>query len=247
MAQPGWYEDPQGGGGQRWWDGERWSEHTIPPPPAPSPAGVIPPPPAGAPPAGTAPPAPAGPTFVPAPGDPAPAIRPAATTPSAAATSRPVVSGGGGGRSPRLLLVLLGLVFVVAIGAVVVLLLTGDDADDVVEPPQAGMVTVGEERSFAVPDDGEWELVVEVPAGLLVIDARGDDDFDPVATLYDADGQELARNDDRSSQQQDRYGGGTFDSLIEQEIPAAGSYQIVITGFAGQGGSGQVTFPVVGG
>lgn len=249
MAQPGWYEDPQGGGGQRWWDGERWSEHTIPPPPAPTPAGVIPPPPSGAPPAGTAPAAPAGPTFVPAPGDPGPAVRPAASTPSGAAPSRPVVSGGGG-RSSKLLLVLLALVFVVAIGAVVALLLTGDDADeigDAVDTPPGGAITAGEERSFTVPDGGEWELVVEVPSGLLVIDARGDDGFDPVATLFDADGQELASNDDRSSQQQDRYGGGTFDSLIEQEIPAAGSYRIVITGFAGQGGSGQVSLPIVGG
>ena len=28
MSAPGWYADPAGGGGWRWWDGERWSEHT---------------------------------------------------------------------------------------------------------------------------------------------------------------------------------------------------------------------------
>ncbi|MFO7960197.1 MAG: DVUA0089 family protein [Nitriliruptoraceae bacterium] len=248
MAEPGWYEDPHRGGGRRWWDGQRWSEHAIPPPPT-SPPGVIPPPP-GAPTAGTAPGGPAGPTFVPAPGDLTPAMRPAATTPSAPGTSRPVTSGAAGGRSSRLLPVLLGLVALIAIGGVVAFLLSGDDgddADDAVAPRVTGTVTAGEERSFSVPDGGEWELVVEAPAGLLVIDARGADDFDPVLTLFDADGRELATNDDRSSQQQGRYGGGTFDALIEQEVPAAGSYRIVITGFAGQGGSGQVSFPVVGG
>jgi hypothetical protein len=24
---PGWYADPGGSGGQRWWDGTRWTEH----------------------------------------------------------------------------------------------------------------------------------------------------------------------------------------------------------------------------
>jgi uncharacterized Tic20 family protein len=32
---PGWYADPQGGG-QRYWDGERWTEHVAPPAPAPA-------------------------------------------------------------------------------------------------------------------------------------------------------------------------------------------------------------------
>jgi|GEM_PF-3009554 len=248
MAQPGWYEDPHGGGGQRWWDGERWSEHTIPPPPAPSPPGVIPPPPTAAPPTGTAPVSLAGPTFVPAPGESAPAARSSTSVPPRIADpSRPPTASSGGGRSSKLLLVLLGLAFVVGIGAVVALLLTDDDADPVAEPPPAGAIGAGEERSFTVADEEEWELEVEVPAGQLVVDVRGEDGFDPVVTLLAADGRELARNDDRSSQQQDRYGGGTFDALLEQEIETAGSYRVVITGFAGQGGSGQVSFPVVGG
>jgi hypothetical protein len=46
-APPGWYPDPAGGPGQRWWDGYAWTEATVlpavpPPPPGP------PPPPAGA-------------------------------------------------------------------------------------------------------------------------------------------------------------------------------------------------------
>jgi len=36
-APPGWYDDPAGGPGQRWWDGYSWSEATVlpqhPPPP----------------------------------------------------------------------------------------------------------------------------------------------------------------------------------------------------------------------
>ena len=33
MTQPGWYDDPYGTGGLRWWDGRQWTEHATPPPP----------------------------------------------------------------------------------------------------------------------------------------------------------------------------------------------------------------------
>ena len=39
---PGWYPDPAGGRGTRWWDGQGWTDHVqqaAPPPPA-TPAGV---------------------------------------------------------------------------------------------------------------------------------------------------------------------------------------------------------------
>jgi hypothetical protein len=41
-APPGWYPDPAGGPGQRWWDGYAWTEATVlpavpPPPPGPPP------------------------------------------------------------------------------------------------------------------------------------------------------------------------------------------------------------------
>jgi hypothetical protein len=36
---PGWHPDPGGSGGQRWWDGTRWTEHVSAP-------GVAPPVPA---------------------------------------------------------------------------------------------------------------------------------------------------------------------------------------------------------
>src|SRR5580704_3979840 len=38
-APPGWYQDPAGGPGQRWWDGYAWTESTVlpqQPPPPPS-------------------------------------------------------------------------------------------------------------------------------------------------------------------------------------------------------------------
>jgi hypothetical protein len=36
-APPGWYEDPAGGPGQRWWDGYAWTESTVLPQQAPPP------------------------------------------------------------------------------------------------------------------------------------------------------------------------------------------------------------------
>jgi hypothetical protein len=36
-APPGWHPDPAGGGGFRWWDGERWTEHLTPPAVEPAP------------------------------------------------------------------------------------------------------------------------------------------------------------------------------------------------------------------
>ncbi len=44
-APPGWYPDPAGGPGQRWWDGYAWNEATIlPQQAAPSPWATAPPP-----------------------------------------------------------------------------------------------------------------------------------------------------------------------------------------------------------
>lgn len=37
MAQPGWYPDPGGGSGMRWFDGVNWTQHVQPSPPPPTP------------------------------------------------------------------------------------------------------------------------------------------------------------------------------------------------------------------
>jgi uncharacterized protein YxjI len=48
---PGWYPDPAGRGGSRWWNGQGWTEHLQPAaaPPAPPPAAPVPAPGVGAP------------------------------------------------------------------------------------------------------------------------------------------------------------------------------------------------------
>jgi hypothetical protein len=52
-APPGWYADPAGGPGQRWWDGYAWTDTVVQPtPPPPSPP--APSPPAPSPPSATA-------------------------------------------------------------------------------------------------------------------------------------------------------------------------------------------------
>ncbi len=48
-APPGWYPDPAGGPGQRWWDGYVWSEAVVVPEQPPPPPWVGAPPPAGPP------------------------------------------------------------------------------------------------------------------------------------------------------------------------------------------------------
>jgi uncharacterized protein YxjI len=42
---PGWYPDPAGGGGSRWWNGQGWTEHVQPAPAPPPPPPAAPPPP----------------------------------------------------------------------------------------------------------------------------------------------------------------------------------------------------------
>jgi hypothetical protein len=229
MPEAGWYDDPQGGGGKRWWDGERWSEHTTPPPGSIPPAAATPPAPPGA-------PAAAG-------WDPQPAAggwQAGAAAGQGTPGVQPTPQKGGAG---KIVALILGLVVIVGIGVVVAMLLSGSSDDPEVV---ATDVVRGEDRTVEVPEDGTWEMEVDLPAGPVVIDVRGEDDFDPVVTLYDSSGTEVARNDDRSGDQQSRFGGGFFDSLIETEV-AAGRYRVEVRGFGGHGGRAIVSFPTAGG
>ena len=117
----------------------------------------------------------------------------------------------------------------------------GDDAVD------GDTIAVSDSFTYEVAEDGSWELDLDAPGGQVVIDVRGSDGFDPVAELVDpGSGERIGRNDDRSMAHLEQYGGDRLDSLLELDLPV-GEYRLVVTGFAGQGGDGVVTFPVVGG
>jgi uncharacterized protein YxjI len=46
LPPPGWYADPAGSGGTRWWDGQGWTQHVqAPPSPPPAPTVAVQPPP----------------------------------------------------------------------------------------------------------------------------------------------------------------------------------------------------------
>ncbi|MEX2550710.1 MAG: DUF2510 domain-containing protein [Nitriliruptoraceae bacterium] len=235
MPTAGWYDDPQGGGGQRWWDGERWTEHIVPPPP-PGAAG--------------------------------------ATAVAGAASSTPAETGSGGGKTALIVVLVVAVLLLVVVGGIAAVFglrsgltgmfdiarsgsgitveqsdggsITGDAPAPAPNDRLDGEVTAGHQRSFEVSSGGSWVLEFEAPDGLLVIDVRGQEGFDPVAHLEDADtGRVIARNDDRDADGRARYGGGTFDALLEVEVEA-GRYRLVVDGFAGGGGPGVVAFPVVG-
>ena len=242
MVAPGWYEDPHGGGGQRWWDGERWSEHTAP---AVQPAAPA------APPAPPAPPAAVPGQAVPGQAAPGQAVPEQHTSWQPTAGQQGSVtpdhqggpSSGGSSSGGKLLAVLAGLVVLVVVIGVGVWALVGG-GDDAVE---ADTIATGDSFTYEVAEDGSWELDLDAPGGLVVIDVRGLDGFDPVAELVDpSSGERIGRNDDRSTAHLDEYGGDRLDSLLELDL-SAGSYRLVVTGFGGQGGDGVVTFPVVGG
>lgn len=231
MPEPGWYDDPTGESAQRWWDGERWTEHVsapstpqapqAPTPPAPTPAAPVPPAPAP-------PPGPSGSATM------AGSLPPAAPSfPSAA----PAASSGGGSKAP--LLIIGAIVVVLAIAGVVAVLLAGGGSS-------ATGIDAGHRVNLSVESDGSWEYEFEAPAGTLVIDVRGDGGFDPVAYLQDESGRELAMNDDRSVEHLEEYGGDWLDSLIEIDV-SEGRYRLIVEEWSGQAGTGQALFPVVGG
>lgn len=76
-------------------------------------------------------------------------------------------------------------------------------------------------------EPAQQEYVIEAEAGdvLAIIVTSGD--FDPVLSLLDANGEEVAVNDDF---------GGTLNSRIVYRVATAGEYTIVARSFDGRGG-----------
>lgn len=219
MPEPGWYDDPLGEAAQRWWDGTAWTEQTSD---APTIIANLPQSPAVEPgmPAQPGVGAGVGAGFEPAVG----AIRPPLDQPAPAPSGR-----------RTWLFVALAVLGVVVIGVVLVVVL-----------PLGGSVRAGTEVTFEVPPNGFWEYEFTAPQGRLVIDVRGDRGFDPVAFLEDAEtGRLLLENDDRTSDQLSEFGGGRFDSLLDSWVPA-GTYRLIVEEYAGEGGSGTVSFPIAG-
>lgn len=127
MSTPaGWYPDPESPNEQRYWDGERWTEHRAPRSGPPAAAPVAPPPPApvpapgygasgqGAAGYGTPPPG--------APGHPMPGVTPA----HGAGVAAPK-------KSRKGLWITLGVIAVVVVGGFVALVALSDSASDKIE------------------------------------------------------------------------------------------------------------------
>lgn len=165
-----------------------------------------------------------------------PPPQPVAPPPPAA---RP--SGGGGRR-------LLPIVSLLVVGWLVVVGFGAEDRPASPPPPAApseqapagpasvdadlGAVQAGSTTPFTVDREGVWVAEFEVPAGRLVVDVRGISGFDPIATLLDVDGRELAFNDDRSTEQLETFGGGVLDSLIDVRLDA-GRYRVQVEEWGG--------------
>lgn len=109
-----------------------------------------------------------------------------------------------------------------------------------------GTLEAGHVMTFRVTRNGSWHVEFDAPAGRLVVDVRGQDGFDPTAGLVDvATGQQMAFHDDRGAEGVIDFSGGQLDALIDVELHA-GRYRLVVEGWSGQAGNGQVQFPVVG-
>lgn len=103
----------------------------------------------------------------------------------------------------------------------------GNDADT------AAAVSIGESIDGVIDYDGDVDVFAfeAVEGELYQIDVSLGDLGDSVATLFDADGQELASNDDHD---------GTLASRIVWEAPSTGSYYVG----AGGDGTGSYTLTV---
>jgi len=240
MVRAGWYDDPVGAQDLRWWDGSRWTGHVRDDPTGTPPQVAARPPQASPPPPQASPPPPQ-----------VAALPPQASPPPAAAGA----SRGGGRRLlPILSLLVIGWLVVVGFGAD-----DGPNSDPAPGVPaepepgdpapadtELGEVSADRVTPFVVARDGVWVAELEVPTGRLVLDVRGTAGFDPVTTLQDAEGRDLAFNDDRSTEELETFGGGVLDSLIDVRVEA-GRYRVLVEEWNGNPGDGVLLLPIVGG
>ncbi|MGF1569304.1 MAG: pre-peptidase C-terminal domain-containing protein [Nodosilinea sp.] len=86
--------------------------------------------------------------------------------------------------------------------------------------------TVLQETGTIAPAEATYTFTGE--AGQTVTITLDSTEFDPVLSLLDSSGQEIATNDDF---------GGTLNSTIIFELPTADTYTVLARSFSGQGGA----------
>jgi tetratricopeptide (TPR) repeat protein len=78
----------------------------------------------------------------------------------------------------------------------------------------------------------EASYTFEGNAGQSITITLDSEDFDPVLTLFDSSGNEIATNDDF---------GGTLNSTIILDLPTDDTYTVIARSFSGQGGDYNLT------
>jgi tetratricopeptide (TPR) repeat protein len=94
----------------------------------------------------------------------------------------------------------------------------------------AGAETFLDEAGEITPAEATYRF--DGSAGETVTIILNSDDFDPVLSLLDSSGSEIATNDDF---------GGSLNSTIILELPADGTYTVIAKSFSGQGGNFDLT------
>lgn len=87
-----------------------------------------------------------------------------------------------------------------------------------------------EEAGTITPAEASYTF--EGSEGQAVTITLDSEDFDPVLSLFDSEGNEIATNDDF---------GGTLNSAIILNLPADGTYTVIARSFSGRGGDYSVT------
>lgn len=155
----------------------------------------------------------------------------------AAAHSQPhPASAGGeaGSRGAIWFALVVGLITLAALTALVVILLSSDlELPDLsFGDDEVGAETVVEDALLDLQgryDGTPQQHVFTATAGRQVtIDVIGETGFDPIATLLDEAGTELARDDDS---------GEGLNPRLSFRLPTSGSYSVVVTGFGSSTGS----------